>query len=237
MGWFNKKQSEMQSSMAKPMPSQGSLPELPKLPDLPELPNLESPTKKEPIHQLPRFPSNQIGEKFSQNTIKDAVSGKPKPISNTYPEEEEGVEDFRADDFAKPKFKMRMMPKPLVKPKTKEFTFPKTEEIEDNEDFDFEDFESPTEEEEIPFEPEQEYKPSTMPSRKEPVFIRIDKFEEALKTFEKTKKEIAEIEKVLQDISQVREDEDKELENWQNNLVKIKDQVEKVDRDIFSRIE
>ncbi len=240
MGWFNKKQGTSAKPIAKPMSHPpGNLPELPKLPDLPELPEMkEPPEHMEQPHQLPSFPNSPIGEKFSQNTIKDAVTGKKPPLKPIHPEGNKGDKGLGANDFAKPKKPMRMMPKPL---KQKEFTFPKTEEIEEEkEDFDFEDFESPMveEAEELVEEAEpEEFQPATMPQRKEPVFIRIDKFEEALKTFDKTKKEIAEIEKVLHDIAQVREDEDKELEHWQSNVVKIKDQIEKVDRDIFSRIE
>ena len=61
MGLFGKK--EKKSEVEIP-----TLPKLPKLPDFPEM-------SDEGIRQLPSFPSSQIGKKFSQDTIKDAVSG------------------------------------------------------------------------------------------------------------------------------------------------------------------
>lgn len=245
MGWFNKKQG---APLPAAQPKPGSLPELPKLPELPDLPEIKT-QKKEPVPQLPSFPNSSIGKKFSQNTIKDAVKGK-EPVAQEMhvPEGRKGGGFSQADDFAESI--MQTMPKKPKKQKFRkpvatkeveeEFDFPSTEEIEEpEEEFDMEDLElEPQKTPDFDFEPssaEGYAKPGAM--KKEPVFIRIDKFEEALKTFEKTKKEIAEIEKVLTDIAQVREDEDKELENWQNDLVKIKDQVAKVDQDIFSRIE
>lgn len=238
MGWFNKKEGEGKPmSVSRPMSNPGSLPELPKLPELPDLPQINSPPKKESPQQLPSIPNSSFGEKFSQNTIKDAVKGSA-PKRNFYSEEEEDDEDFGLNDFEVSEPEPRKMPKPLP---TSKFTFPKTKEVEPvNDSFDFEDYEtSAMEEEEIPQVPApREYSQERSPIyKKEPVFIRIDKFEEALKTFDKTKKEIIEIEKVLHDIAQVREDEDKELEQWQDNIVKIKDQIDKVDKDIFSRIE
>lgn len=239
MGWFNKKEEKK-----GPEPKNASLPELPKLPDLPELPDMhaQKPKPKEPLHKLPSFPNNSFGQKFSQNTIKEAVKGEDKQHAPN-PEEKHGDGFFRANDFAKNKSPRMMQKKPLPKPKPQEFNFPRAEEI-DEADFGIEDFETqPATQEFRDFEttePKEEFRPTTQFERdfkKEPVFIRIDKFEDALKTFEKTKKEVMEIEKVLKDINDVRNDEDKELASWQNNLVKIKEQIEKVDADIFSKIE
>lgn len=82
----------------------------------------------------------------------------------------------------------------------------------------------------------------THPSKKryekaEPVFIRIDKFEEGLKVFEKTKEKIMEIEKTLRDINKIKEAEEKELEDWEEEIREIKNHIEQVDQDIFSKIE
>lgn len=244
MGWFNKKQNVAQ----QPLQQQGGMPELPSLPDLPDLPELNFNDKKESLPQLPSFPNSSFGEKFSQNTIKDAIKGKPQKTFDYTPEEKIGEGFSRANEFA-PK-KMQMMPKTqkfrFQKPERtreveEEFEFPSTKEIKGQEEFNFEDIslesnpnkdfsftQTPTKD----FREEKDYY-----EKKEPVYIRVDKFEEALKTFEKTKKEIIEIEKILSDITQVREDEDRELENWQKDVLKIKEQIEKVDQDIFSRVE
>ncbi len=70
----------------------------------------------------------------------------------------------------------------------------------------------------------------------EPIFIRIDRFEEALKIFNETKGKILEIDRVLEDIRKVKEKEESELKIWENEISYIKEQIEKVDKDIFSKI-
>lgn len=70
----------------------------------------------------------------------------------------------------------------------------------------------------------------------EPIFIRIDRFEEALKIFNETKKKISEIERILGDIKGIKEKEENELRIWENEIRSMKGQIEKVDKDIFSKI-
>ncbi len=194
MGWFNKKEE-------KEVPS---LPELPKLPELPSIEENSSDNFK--IHQLPSFPTNSLGEKFSQNIIKEAVAGGKK-----------GEEVPEADDFAEDR---QMMQRPLKKLPVPEFSH--LEKIKG-----------------IPFERRtdeisEDFETST--KKAEPVFIRIDKFEESLKIFEKAKDKISEIEKMLKDIRNVKENEERELESWENEIEMIKKQIEKVDKNIFSKI-
>src|SRR3989338_7379344 len=91
MGWFSKKEASI--------PQKEVVPSLPKLPELPELPDLED-DLEEPIHQLPAYPTTSFGQKFSQNTIKEAVAGAPKTQSyDRFPREKEVERVFEADDF------------------------------------------------------------------------------------------------------------------------------------------
>ncbi len=245
MGWFNKKEEIKRDS------TKMSLPDFPKLPELPELPPLTSPKQKESLPQLPSFPTSSLGEKFSQNTIKDAVSGKPDFKFNTYPEVKKSERTFEANDFAAPRQEMQTMQRPL-KQQSREFTMSNVKEIEPEEES-FEDFEvedgdeegAEPEEfhetyEEEPEEPKFNYKPDARnfkSKKKEPVFIRIDKFEESMKAFEKAKKEILEIERMLKDIMKTKEEEEKQLDSWSKDILKIKEQIDNVDRDIFSKLE
>jgi len=182
MGLFKKKEIEGHEEV-----KQGST-ELPKLPELPKIEGSNDSLK--PIHQLPSFPSNSLGEEFSQNTIKEAVAGG-----------KEGEEDFYADDFEE---EDQMMQKPLTR----------TQEI-------------PTGFEEA----------AKKVRKAEPVFIRLDKFEESLHLFEKTKKQITEIETMLSDIKKTKEHEEKELAYWEKEMQSMKSQIERVDKDIFSKVE
>ena len=181
MGWFSKKEKKNEP---KEIPL---LPELPKLPDFPQIKDEEINEPFKSIHQLPSLPTNSFGEKFSQNAIKEAITGK-----------KEGEEVFEADEFM-PKEETRRMQKPLKKSKK----FLETRKV----------------------------------KKIEPIFIRIDKFEEGLKIFEKTKEKILDIENMLKDIKKIKEEEERELELWENEMQIIKNRIEKVDRDIFSQIE
>jgi hypothetical protein len=164
---------------------------LPDLPRLPELPRLEDEAPPKPIHQLPSFPQNSLGTKFSQNSIKDAVTG-----------EKEG-EVFDADEFAEEEDELRMMREPLKKPFT----------------------------EEIGEKPRMGGVAGTGP-----VFVRLDKFEDGLKILGETKKQISGIEKNLEDIAKVRAKEEGELQSWRNEVMSVKGQIEKIDRDVFSKV-
>ena len=72
---------------------------------------------------------------------------------------------------------------------------------------------------------------------REPIFIRLDKFEESLRILKETKEKVAEIEKMLEDIKKIREEESKELEFWEKEMQAIKSRFEKIDNDLFSKIE
>lgn len=187
MGWFNKveKRGNQTDTDLK-------LPELPRLPELPTMRDSEVYSERS-IHQLPSFPSSSLGNKFSQNNIKEAITGR-----------KEDEEVYDADEFA-PNKEMQRMLKPLTKELQK---MPK-------------EFEDAT---------------SRIKST-EPVFIRIDKFEESLRIFEKTKEQISEIEKMLREIKQEKEKEDEELISWENEIQSLKKQIEKVDKDVFSKVE
>ncbi len=94
--------------------------------------------------------------------------------------------------------------------------------------------ELPYSEKEIPEEFEHA---SKIVKNAEPVFIRIDKFEESLKIFEKAKHQNADIEKDLSEIKELKEAEEKELSSWENEVKNIKNKIEKINSEIFSKIE
>ncbi len=179
MGIFNKKEKEV----TKPM-MDSTIPKLPELPSLNSLPSLPPIKTTKPASKLPSYPSDSLGKQFSQNSIKNAVTG------------------------------------------------------DENEDFSYNFDEDEYDEENEVQEPSMKY---SMPTKRmdsnEPVFIRIDKFESSLKTFEKTKKQITEIESTLRDLKKIQDEEAKELEYWQKEILSIKEQIEKIDREVFSKLE
>jgi len=186
MGWFKKRKEKKKEDEIP------SLPELPKLPELPQ-----SKTKNtESLHQLPSFPIDSLGEKFSHNTIKEAISGKKE--DKGAPE----IKDTKEDQMFQGHYKKI----------SHEIPFKKT----------------------IP----PEFKEAAKRVREaEPIFIRIDKFEDGLKVFEKIKKQISEIENMLKEIKEIKEKEETELETWENEIKTAKEEIEKIDNNLFSKIE
>ncbi|MBT4375807.1 hypothetical protein HOD29_00325 [archaeon] len=188
MGLFHKKTKE-----AEKVPTLPKLPELPRLPefeefDSPKFPTLDEPPRSKEISQLPSYPSTSFAEKFSQSTIKDAISG----------QEESDIEE-----------------KKFVE--EKEFT-PMTQ---------------------IPLQKERD-KPkeikSSLSKEAEPIFIRIDKFEESLKIFEETKEQIKELGHMLHETKELKAKEDQELSSWETELQELKSRIGRVDNDLFSKI-
>jgi hypothetical protein len=182
MGLFSKKKHEEKT------PSLPQLPKLPSLPSIQNFPEIEEENLKE-LHQLPTFPTNSLGEKFSQDTIKNAIGGKE--------EENEFQENSIITD-------------PL-------------------------EIESPMQDSPIPVPRTNIYQKKTISI--EPIFIRIDKFEESLKIFEGVKEKVKEIEDLLKKTKELKIKEDKELSLWEMEIQELKKQIENVDKDIFSKIQ
>jgi hypothetical protein len=173
MGLFKKKGEEKKGI---------ELPELPELPKLPEISEFER-INNEKLPQLPIFPNGDLGNKFSQNTIKEAVTGEK--------EEKVNAEEFEQE--------IPMMRKPFIK---------ESEEEQENEKI----------------------------TKTEPIFIRMDRFEEGSKNFEEIKKKVISIEKILSGVKKAREDEERELKEWGEEIIHIKEKLEKVDENIFSKL-
>jgi len=186
MGLFNKRTKE-----AEKLPQLPRLPELPNFSDFEEnedlsFPSLDELPPQKDISQLPSFPSNSLAEKFSQNTIKDAVTGQERGEMDDFVEEEEMVP---------------MMHKPSIRT-----------------------------------EHSEKFIKSTKSKEAEPIFIRIDKFEESLKTFEETKNQIKGLKHLLNETKELKAKEDQELFSWESELQELKSRIEKVDGDLFSKI-
>ena len=187
------------------------MPELPQLPELPGLPEFEGEEQENnSLHKLPSFPKSSFGNKFSQDTIKEAVVG-----------EEEGDEGYANDldsiggmnTMQEPGFQKSMAKGPI------------TREIEENENV------------EIPDHlPPQSKKETSRSTKKGPVFVRLDKFEDSQKIFEETKKELEGISKLLKQTKEIKLKEEETLQEWEKELQHIRTQIEKVDRDLFSKI-
>ena len=72
---------------------------------------------------------------------------------------------------------------------------------------------------------------------KGPVFVRLEKFKDALATFELVKKKLHESSSVLERIKETRAKEEEELTAWTNELNAIKERISQIDRKIFSSVD
>lgn len=196
MGWLSKKESE----------DEVKLPELPKLPDLPKLPSLEKENQK--LHPLPTFPSNEFGKTFTQNAIKEAVSGKKEV------KDEEGDFDYKRIALENPKKNL-------------------TEEIGEKR---FPVHTSISASSANSFQRKAESFVENKVKEKEPVFVRLDRFEESLLSFKKAKEDLDEINSLLKEMRKLKDKEEKELSDWQEKVLEIKSQLEKIDKDVFSKV-
>lgn len=184
MGLFGKENKESRNNSS-------SFSELPPLPELPDFPPMHD--DKDSINQLPILPESELGEKFSQDIIKEAVTGKKEDIDSDADESEISNEFPRMPESFKRSFAK----------------------------------EAP-----IGFR-----EAAKKVKQIEPVFVRLDKFEKAIHTFEQAQEKINEIEHTIQEIKKLKEKEEIELEEWENEIQNIKQQIEKIDSEIFSKIE
>jgi len=74
------------------------------------------------------------------------------------------------------------------------------------------------------------------PIRKEPLFVRIDKFETALKNFEDIKTKVKHIEELITEIRELRIKEDKEFQDWERDLQTIKSRMNDIDKTLFDSL-
>ncbi len=207
MGLFKKKEES----------SYSGLPELPKLPELPPMGSAQKSGAVPKPNALPKFPSSPTGNRFSQNTIKDAVSGEK--------EDDNAVDEFEDEIQKMPRFPDRPMAKEA----------PELEQEEEDEETSSVKAPQNAGAAMVP-RMQSASRVSAASAKDEPVFIRLDKFEESMDTFDKIKKQLAGAEKLLNEIKSVKEREDKEMQEWKSRMETMKNQIEKIDRDIFSKV-
>ena len=70
----------------------------------------------------------------------------------------------------------------------------------------------------------------------EPVFVRIDKYQEALINFQDIKKRILETEDLLKEINEIKTKEEKELQEWEEEIKSAKEKLDKIDESWFGKL-
>ena len=73
--------------------------------------------------------------------------------------------------------------------------------------------------------------------KSKPVFVKIDKFKDALSNFEMVKKKLQESSAILDKIKDTRAKEEEELNLWSHELNSLKEKIAMIDRKIFSNLD
>lgn len=101
-----------------------------------------------------------------------------------------------------------------------------------------EEFEIPERKPAVPKMSEMQEGVRKMPMRSAPaegraIFVKIDKYEDALEKINEIREKLDEAENLLQNISELRQKEEEELNSWQKEIEEIKNMLMTVDQDIF----
>lgn len=84
---------------------------------------------------------------------------------------------------------------------------------------------------EYEIKPEKTYKKTN-----EPIYVRIDKYQESHANFLEIKKKILEIQNVLTDIKELKAKEESELAEWEKEIQETKDKLASIDETIFQKL-
>src|SRR3989338_7360133 len=188
------------------------LPDLPDLPELPQLPTLKSYTpleRYEPkAERLPSLPALKNPALEQKFTQSMIKDAVNAPVTREISDDESYVEET-----------------PWLNGSQKEYT---------------EESETQQYTKEVSSRksrvPKQFKQAAQVVRQKEPVFVRLDKFEQGLATFEEMKHKVTEIRETLQEIRAQKAKEEDELQHWEMQLQEMKAKVDKIDKEVFSRL-
>jgi hypothetical protein len=72
--------------------------------------------------------------------------------------------------------------------------------------------------------------------KKEPVFVKIDKFYEAVKKLAEIKVKIGEIDQSLEKLRAIKNKEDQELKAWESEVQSVKEKVSSIDASFSNKM-
>ena len=70
----------------------------------------------------------------------------------------------------------------------------------------------------------------------EPIFVRIDKYQESKENLQEVKRKILEIESLLRDIKEIKSREDSQLREWDSDIQEAKAKLDKIDKIMFQKM-
>jgi hypothetical protein len=77
------------------------------------------------------------------------------------------------------------------------------------------------------------YEEKIMPREEKPLFIKIDKYKEALNTIDRIKAKLNEADKILMDLTRINSEENREIQNWKSSIDSIRNKLLALDKELF----
>ncbi|MFH1248866.1 MAG: hypothetical protein V1660_01835 [archaeon] len=71
---------------------------------------------------------------------------------------------------------------------------------------------------------------------KEPIFIKIERFSDALKNFDQIKEKVDELDDLLKKTREIRHQEQQEFDSWEKEIEEIKNKISVIDEKLFSKL-
>ena len=81
------------------------------------------------------------------------------------------------------------------------------------------------------------YHPTQKPQTNEPIFIRLDKFQNAVETFEEIIDKVNDIENLIKKTKEIRAKEEEELNAWEKEINTIKTRMDSIDKSVFNKLD
>ena len=177
------------------------------LPDLPELPNINPPNKT--TSKIGEPPKNPSLPSFPNSTLGEKINQNTVKDAVTH-EETPSIPPINP---RKGGMKPSIMAHPPAPPKKIEGR-------------------SKVRSREMSWAP-----PKETTKTSEPLFIKLDTFEKAISSFNEVKLRMGEIETLLRNIRETKTQEERELEDWEDEIEAVKARLEQIDQEIFERLE
>jgi len=228
MGFFSRNKNNSDQKQADDNLSNN---QPPKLPDLPALPMPSFSRSEEKFSEsypssLPSIPNSAIGNRISQESVKEAVIDQgiiPEIKSKKLPSNQEifikknspRIKEMSQKNMGEMQRSMSVQDLNLSE-NMPDLSNPRYQFSHDQSDFSM--------------------NRMVRERSSEPLYIKLDKFENALSTFNEIKLKVSEIDSLLRNIREIKMREEKELNEWEREIETIKAKLENIDRDLFKSL-